>query len=210
MELQLTLINDSGKPGNLIAFQRYGQERHSLAWLSKYAYPGTQVAYTWDTDDLAYIWAGTGKLGPDVVVDIAQIVPASTTDANNVAFSYDADHRTFFFHAPTGDGPAGQLIIRQDHTVPVNAASVGIAIAGKATIAFDAQPNLTISILPHASLYVAFGDFKQGQYIGDVEAIGAVEVKFPANVIAMTATIDADGNWTVEQNVLGKKAPEEA
>ncbi|HVJ61114.1 MAG TPA: hypothetical protein VM555_00155 [Tahibacter sp.] len=210
MTLQLTLINNAGKPGNVFAFQRYGQLQQSIAWLSKYAYPGTQVDFFWDPSSLCFVWSGSGRLGPGVVVDVAQIVPAALSETNQITLSYDAEHRTFFFKDQDA-GPPGRLSIRQDNTLPANFASVGVGLANKATLAFDAQPNLmTVIETQSATLYVAFGDYKQGQYIEDVEALGAVEVKFPPNVVAMTATIDAQGQWTVEANVLGKRVEEES
>jgi hypothetical protein len=209
MTLQLTLVNNSGKPGNLFAFQRYGSLRQSLAWLSKYAYPGTQVDYFWDPSSLCFVWSGTGKLGPGVVIDVAQFVPAAISGTNQITLSYDAEHRTFYFH-DQGQGPqSGQLFIRQDTTIPAHSASVGVGLANKATLVFDVSPNLMTVIDTRATtLWVAFGDYQQGQYIEDVEALGAVEVTFPPNVVAMTATIDADGRWTVVENVLGKRAEE--
>lgn len=210
MTLQLTLINNSGKPGNLFAFQRYGELRQSLAWLSKYAYPGTQVDFFWDPASLSFVWSGSGQLGPGVVVDVAQFVPAALSGTNQVTLSYDAEHRTFFFH-DQGQGPqGGRLFIRQDNTIPVHAATVGVGLANKATLVFDAAPNLMTVIEARSTLWVAFGDYKQGQYIEDVEALGAVEVDFPPNVVAMTATIDADGKWTVVRNILGRQPDAES
>ena len=209
MTLQLTLVNNSGKPGNLFAFQRFGGQPQSLAWLSKYAYPGTQVDFFWDPSSLCFVWSGTGKLGPGVVVDVAQFVPASLSGTNQITLSYDAAHRTFFFH-DQGPGPqSGRLFIREDQTIPAFSASVGIGMANKATLVFDVQPNLMVTIDTNTTLWVGFGDYQQGQYIEDVEALGGVEVKFPPNVVAMTATLNPDGQWTVESNVIGKQ-PDEA
>lgn len=209
-QLQLMLVNNSGKPGNLIIFQRYGNTPNSLAWVSKYAYPGTQFAFRWDPWSYCYVWSGSGNLGPGIEFDAAQTVPASPTDTNLVPFSYDAEHKTFFFGAPERGPQQGVFTIRSDVTVPPNSAVVGIGMAGKATFLTNAQPNFNVAIEPRATYWVAFGNYKQGELIEDVDAIKAVQVTFPPRVVAMTATVAADGSWTIEENVLDKQPAEEA
>ena len=54
---QITLVNNSTAPTALALLQG-----DSVIWLAKYAYPGTQVRFTWDDTDYCFVWAGTGQV----------------------------------------------------------------------------------------------------------------------------------------------------
>ena len=207
LPLTLTMVNNSGKPGSLLVYQQANPTPDAIAWLSKYAYPGTNVQFSWDPTSWCFVWSGSGRLSPGVVFDVAQVVPASFTDASVVAFSYDGANRTFYFGTPHGGAPAGSLLIQQDSSIPVNGAAVGIGMDGKAVYLVESQPNISVAFTPRASYWVAFATkVQQGEYI-DVTTMTVAEVVFPPNVYAMTATIDAQGDWTIEQNIL-QKVPE--
>lgn len=199
---QITLVNNSTAATSLAVLQTSGQDEHggSLAWLAKYAYPGTQVRFTWDDTDLSFVWAGTGQLTPGVVIEVSQVVPATPDGGNAIDLSYDAPNRTFFLHNQrTGDRP-GTLTVSADSSLPVNAAAVGIGMSGKPTFVTAAQPNMNYVFTPRPTYFLAFGSLTQGAVIDAAAPVHPVE--FPPNVYALTATLGADHQWTVVSDIL--------
>lgn len=204
---QITLVNNSASPTALAILQNADENRGVVAWLAKYAYPGTQIRFTWDDDTLCFVWAATGQVGPGVVVDVSQTVATSPVEGNQIELAYDLAHRTFFFRDQQTGRP-GTLSIRQDNTLPGNAAAVGIGMAGKPTVVMQAQPNLMTTFMVKSGYFLAAGAFAQGEII-DTDAVSPHAVAFPPNVVALTATLGADGQWTVVSDILATVADDE-
>ncbi|MCQ4166905.1 hypothetical protein [Tahibacter harae] len=200
---QITLVNNSTAPTALALLQG-----DSVIWLAKYAYPGTQVRFTWDDTDYCFVWAGTGQVSPGVILDVSQVVPASPNDNNQIDFSYDAPNRTFFFGKPQSGTPTGTLMIRADNTVPVDAVAVGIGMAGKPSAVMSAQPNMMYRFTPRPDYRLAFGNLTQSEVV-DPAALPTFPVSFPPNVYALTATLDEGHQWTVVSDILSKAEADE-
>lgn len=195
---QITLVNNSTAPTTLALLQG-----DSVIWLAKYAYPGTQVRFTWDDTSYCFVWAGTAQVSPGVILDVSQVVPTSLTQGNLIGISYDAANRTFFFNDQQ-DGPQqGVLYVRADQTLPVSAVAVGIGMADKPTAVVPAQPNMMYSFQPKPDYRLAFGQLTQSQVV-DPQALPTYPVAFPPNVYALTATLNPDNSWTVESDILSK------
>jgi rhizosphere induced protein len=195
---QITLVNNSTTPTALALLQGGG-----VVWLSKYAYPGTQVRFTWDDNDYCFVWAGAAKVSPGVILDVSQVVPTALNQGNLIGISYDAANRTFFFNHQQ-DGPQqGMLYVRADQTLPVSAVAVGIGMAGKPTAVVPAQPNMNYSFQPRPDYRLAFGALTQSEVV-DPETLPTHPISFPPNVYALTATLNADNTWTVESDILSK------
>jgi hypothetical protein len=200
---QITLINNSTMPTALAVLQsQAGHGNIAVAWMAKYAYPGTQVRFTWDDTDLCFVWAGTGQLSPGIIVDAAQVVPADLQEGNYVKLSYDAQNRTFHFHAPTEGAPPGTLAIQQDMTIPANAIATGIGMAGKASMVVQAQPNMNTAFAARPGYQLCFGNLVQSQLLDLSTLTQPQPVDFPPNVYALTATLGPDNQWTVVSDIL--------
>jgi rhizosphere induced protein len=200
-QLQLILVNNSPNAGNLVVYQ--GPPTNSLAWFSKYVYPNTQVSFSWDPTDYDFLWSATGKLTSGVVFDASQVVPAKLGTSNQITLSYDSTNRVFFFNHQTAGQQADAFTILEDGSLPENAAAVGIGMAGRATSAFQAMPNMTVQIWPmDATYWVTFGTIEQGELITYATSLPPVQVQFPPNVSSMTVTLNADNTWTVTPNIL--------
>jgi hypothetical protein len=204
-QLQLILVNNSPNPGNLVVYQQFGAQpsTNPLAWFSKYVYPSTRVSFSWDPTDYDFVWAGTGQIASGVVFDASQVVPAKLGSTNQITLSYDSANRVFFFNHQTAGQQANVFTILQDGSLPANAAAVGIGMAGRATFAVQAMPNITVQITPAGATYwVTFGTIQQGEFFTAETLLPPVQVQFPVNVNSMTVTLNADNSWTVKPNIL--------
>jgi rhizosphere induced protein len=204
-QLQLILVNNSLNPGNMVVFQQLGAQpaENPLAWFSKYVYPNTQISFSWDPSDYDFVWAGTGKITSGVVFDASQVVPAKLGTSNQITLSYDGVNHVFYFNSQKAGPQADQFTILEDSSLPANAAAVGIGMAGRATFAVQAQPNMTVQIDPVGSTYwVTFGTVQQGEFFTITTQLAPVQVQFPVNVNSMTVTLNADNTWTVTPNIL--------
>ena len=204
-QLQLILVNNSLNPGNLVVFQQVGSgpSTDPLAWFSKYVYPNTQVSFSWDPTDYDFVWAGTGKITSGVVFDASQVVPAKLGTANQITLSYDSSNHVFFFNHQTAGQQENVFTILEDASLPANAAAVGIGMAGRATFAVQAMPNMNVQFNPtNAGYWVTFGTIQQGEFFTSETTLTPVQVQFPVNVNSMTVTLNADNTWTVTPNIL--------
>ena len=197
---QLTLVNKSASPTSLAVLQGNSEQSGVVAWLAKYAYPDTQIRFTWDDNDFCFVWAGTGQLSPGVLIEASQVVPATLTEGNFIDLSYDSKNRTFFFHDQQTGDRAGSLTIRQDTSVPPNAVAAGIGMAGKPTLVVQASPNMITTFQPRTAYYLAFGAITQGEIV-DTQVVQPYAIEFPPNVVALTATLGPDNQWTVVSDI---------
>lgn len=198
---QITLVNNSATATSLAVLQGSGEQPGNVAWLVKYAYPGTQVRFTWDDADYSFVWAGTGQLSPGIVVESSQVVPATPVEGNVIDLSYDSRNRTFYFHNQQTGGQMGMLSIRQDSSIPANAIAAGIGMAGKPTLVVQASPNMYTTFQPRPAYFLAFGAITQGEIV-DPQTLPTQAVEFPPNVVALTATLGPTNTWTVVSDIL--------
>jgi hypothetical protein len=204
-QLQLILVNNSLNAGNIVVFQSFGSapSTNPLAWFSKYVYPNTQVSFSWDPADYSFVWSGTGKITSGVVFDASQVVPAKLGATNQITLSYDSVNHVFFFNQQTAGQQANVFTICEDGSLPANAAAVGIGMAGRATFAVQAMPNMNVELSPtDATYWVTFGTIQQGEFFTVETSLTPVQVQFPVNVNSMTVTLNADNTWTVTSNIL--------
>ncbi len=196
----LVCQNQSDLSGEFCVFQQDPDlgvsDARSVAWLVKAAHPTTTVTFTWTTGD-DFTWCETGELTSGIIAASAQVWPADASTSNQVTFTLVGG--AFTFENQTAGPVAGQLRIVEDSTIPAQTASVGIGMGGQATFLVQAQPNLTLDFEPSPQIWLAFGDYSTGQVL-DPEAVpDAVQIEYPTNVYSMTAILNADNTWTIEQ-----------
>jgi len=150
-----------------------------------------------------FVWSQTGPLVPGVIATAAQVWPANLTDTNQVTLTYD---RAFTFTNQTAGPQAGTLNIRDDNTIPPNTASVGIGMSGAATILMQAHPNFMYQFLARPEYWIAFGDYTIGEALDTASIPNAAQIEFPPNIYSVTATLNADGSWTIIQTPLANAA----
>jgi rhizosphere induced protein len=173
-----------------------------LAWLTRYAYPTTRVTLTW-TLQYDFVWSQTGLLVPGVVATAAQVWPADLITTNQVTLTYD---RAFTFKNQQAGPQSGSLFINADATIPVNTASVGIGMAGAPTMLVQAQPNMSYVFTPRPEYWISFGNYTTGEAIDISSMTSAAQIVFPPNIYSMTATLNANNTWTIQQTSMANAA----
>jgi hypothetical protein len=167
----------------------------SLAWFSKVAAKNSTVTFTW-TIDYSFVWAETGELIPGVFFMAGQTPSADLSTMNSITLSYLGGAYQFQNQGP-GAG-SGNLYIREDSTVPLKQASVGIGMSGAGTFVVQAQPNYNLIFTPHPKYYITFGTFTAGQVLDIAAVTNKAEILFPPGVTSMTAILGPDNSWTVK------------
>jgi hypothetical protein len=190
--------NNGPENGSACIFQRQPDldvsSVMSLAWFSKHVNQGSGVIFDW-TLDYSFVWSQTGTLVPGATFIASQVVDADLTNANEITLDYNGGYR--FTNPQVGPIP-GTLEILQDGTLPANDASVGIGMSGSGTFAVQAEPRITTKFTPRPQYWIGFGNYSQGQVL-DVESMTDVaQIKFPAGVYSMSATLNDDNTWSIE------------
>ncbi len=196
----LNFVNNSSLTGDACVYQQDPDINDpnvmSLAWFCKPATPTTTVRFEW-TIDYSFVWSETGKLQPGVMFTASQDWPADLTSSNQVQFTKVGGAYTFQ-NQQQGPQP-GTLYVNQDGTITPNQASVGIGMSGSGTFAVQSQPNITAMFTPHPQYWITFGDFSQGEVLDITQITSDANIDFGVNNYSMTAILNADNTWTVEQ-----------
>src|SRR6478752_3202453 len=145
----------------------------SLAWFSKVAAPNTTITFSWSID-YSFVWAETGLLIPGVMFMAGQTLPADLSTTNSVTLSYLGG--AYQFQNQSSGPNAGSLYIREDGTVPLKMASVGIGMSGSGTFAVQAQPNMNLIFTPHPKYYITFGNFSRGEVLDPTSVTNKAEI----------------------------------
>jgi hypothetical protein len=190
----------------------------SLAWFAKPAYPTTTVVFRW-TVDYSFIWSETGTLIPGVYFDASQTWPADpsivgtsseTKPGNQIGFSHPSANAYTFTSTPTPGAQSGSLYVKEDPNIPLKRASVGIGMSGSGTFAVQSQPNLNLAFTPHPIYFLAAGTYTQGEVLDIGSVTNPTDIRFPAGVFSMTATLTENNTWRVDpttrENALERKS----
>ena len=198
----LSAMNHSANSGSFCAFQQDPDlgvpGALPLAWFSKYVHPQTTIKFVW-TADYNFVWSETGVLVPGVGFDASQVFDADVQNLNQITLSYIGGAYSFI-NQSKGPKP-GPLYIREDASIPLKKASVGIGMSGAGTFVVQAQPNLTLNFTPHPRYYIAFGSYTQGEALDVGEMTNTAEIVFQQNIYSMTAILNADNSWTVDSTL---------
>jgi len=198
VEYKINFQNNSSNSGSIMVFQ---QDENigvdgvmSLAWFSKYVHPSTFGYFDW-TIDYNFVWAETGELKPGIRFQASQNPYADLTSSNAIGLTFDGAYN--FVNQGAGT-PSGSLYIKEDGTVPLDQASVGIGMSGAGTFVVQAQPNMNLTFTPHPEYWIAFGNYTKGDVLNVQEMTNAANVAFPPGIYVMNAILNADNSWTIE------------
>ena len=196
----LTMVNQGNQAWTMYVYQKapdpVARNLFSLAWLaSPYLIRvGDQVRFTW-TIDYSFVWDALGLLKPGVNFRASGAQPCSP-DGNNIT-EFDRLPGPGLSIPVKGD-PAGSLVINDNKDVPASEFSVGIGMSGAGTFVQQAGPSLKHQFTPTPAYYVAAGEDTHVGDILDIESITpTAEVRFPPDVYALAATLEANNEWTI-------------
>jgi hypothetical protein len=197
----LTVLNENAKWQQFALFQTIPQiigpsiDPTSLAWMVGGAAAGSpdnpsQSAFNWTIDysvTVGYIQQQGSTTSPrsfqtassvGVMIDTQNTVPVTYQGP----FPYGAPG----FPAGPTDGVKGLIVAKADNNIPTVAVqasksvylNVGIAMAGKPTVAVQLEPNITYQFTPKPRYYILAGSFLQGQVIDTATSSAAYELVF--------------------------------
>jgi hypothetical protein len=196
----LRFHNKSGKTQTFVCYQPppHDDSGMALAWFAMPIASGVEVNFRWrQSYDL--VWLETGSLTPGVQFTASEVVPATQPTGNRITLT-NADGA--FSFVGQGAGQPNQFTVACDGTIPQDTVSVGIGMSGSPIEVVQAAPNMQFMFAPYANYWVTIADVTQGEVL-DLSALGhKAQVVFPPNVMAMTATLNADQTWTVQQGLV--------
>jgi hypothetical protein len=197
----ITVLNENAKWQQFAVFQTIPQiigpsvDPLSLAWMVGGAAAGTPdqpstSSFNWTIDysvTVGYVQQ-QGTPGSPRSFQTASSVAVMINNQNQVPVTYQGP---FPYGAPgfpegPSDATKGLILAKADDTiptVPVQASksiylNVGIAMAGKPTIAVQLEPGLLYQFTPKPKYYILAGSFVQGQVIDTATSSAAYEVSF--------------------------------
>lgn len=197
----LTILNENAKWQQFALYQTIPQiigpsvDPLSLAWMVGGAAAGTpdnpsQSVFQWTIDysvTVGYIQQlGTGSSPRSFQTASALDVMINSQNTVPVTYQGPFPYGAPGFPAGPTDGTQGLIVTKSDNTiptVPVQASknvyvNVGIAMAGKPTVAVQLEPNLTYQFTPKPRYYILAGSFIQGQVIDTATSSAAYELVF--------------------------------
>lgn len=194
----ITFVNESSAKQDFMIYQRIGQ-RACLAWFAEPVRTGGNRKYEW-RETYGFVWANMPKFAPGNVFVAEETVPASVDYNNYIEFSRRGSD--FFFLNANDKGRKGILSIKTTNLVPSRMVALGLSMQNAPMIAFEAGSNLIAEFYVEGLEYwIAAGDYKPGEIL-DIEQIeNKCLVKFDPNIFAVKATLKANNEWTLENEI---------
>ncbi len=194
-------VNQSASAGKVCVYQDNSNVTFSqtnckvLAWMLTGANSLVQVKLQWRAD-YDFVWFDYSS------PETRQVLPTNVNTGNSVAFK--KNQYGYYFQTMAANGPAGQLSIQSDGSIPtVNKTLVGIGMNGAGTFAAPAGPNLNYRFTPvkDASLvyWISFGyySFEVNDPIDTATLNTPAQIIFPYGVYTMTAVLNSQNQWSI-------------
>lgn len=194
----ITFVNESSKEQDFMIYQSLA-EKTGLAWFAEPIRIGGNRKFEW-RETFGFVWANMPKFAPGSVFIAEETVPASVDYNNNIEFSRQGSN--FFFQNANDKGGKGNLTIKTTDLVPAGMVALGLSMQNAPMFAYEAETNRTNIITVGAIEYwIVAGNFKQGEVLDLKQIENNCRVKFPPNIFAVKATLDANGTWTLENEI---------
>ncbi|WP_037080736.1 hypothetical protein [Neorhizobium vignae] len=197
----LTVLNEHSKWQQFALYQTIPQiigpsvAPSSLAWMVGGAAAGSATqpsmsSFNWTIDYAATVGhiQQLGSAGSPRSFMTASTTSVMIDTHNTVPVTYQGPFPWGApgFPAEPTDGVKGLIVVKADNTIPdvlVQASkntylNVGIAMAGKPTIAVQLEPGITYQFTPKPKYYILAGAFVEGQVIDTATTSAAYEVSF--------------------------------
>jgi hypothetical protein len=192
---RIRFYNQSAETQTFVCFQAGEREPTGLvpAWFAMPASSQTTLTFDWGIQ-YDFVWMESGKLAPGITFTAQEVTPAALPATSQINLTYAEGA---FGFADQGQGQPDMLMISCDGTIPLDTASLGIGMAGSATVLMQAQPNMTYTFPPTLNYFMTLADVTQGEIIDPTKLPFIVPLVFPPGIMALTVTCNADGTVTV-------------
>jgi rhizosphere induced protein len=146
-------------------------------------------------------------LSPGAIFRSMENLPADTSSNNAVTLS-NARQNMRFIDQRAGS-QTDNFYIHNAADVPMRAVAEGLAQNDRPVFVVAAQPNMQAQFGIDSEIWIAFGEFEQGEVLDPGLSGRALlekskviygpptRVVFPSGVTAMDATLNADNSWTI-------------
>jgi len=197
-QYSLTVNNHASKSAYFMVYQNdptsWDPNALSIAWFAKYSNPSprAKIKFQWNID-WGFSWAETGTLKAGIQFEASETYQPTGAADNKILLDFNG---AYFFNGESAGADPDRLYIVESKNIPVNSkASVGVTMGGNTVYAVQAQPNQNLTLSPHPTYYLAYGNYEEGAVI-DVSTINnPLRLEYPTGVFAMTTTLNADNTW---------------
>ena len=193
-KFNINATNNSMNSGSFMIFQRDSsmqQQVFSLAWMTQYGQPNTNVKFTWE-ENYAFVFGQTGTLQPGIQFRPSQEYRADLTTNNAITLSNSG------FTNQQSQSPSGCFYIQQDASIPMGRLSVGIAIANAPAMVVQAVPNAQTVFTPTPEYWIAFGNFNAGTVLDTYSLNNSARLVFPSGKTTLNVTLNPNGTWSIQ------------
>jgi hypothetical protein len=200
----VSIVNHSSHPAYFMLYQNdptsWDPNALALAWFAKFSNPGPNalVKFSWAVE-WGFSWAETGTLKPGIQYE-ASDSRTSSPGNNQITLTYNGAYD--FVSQQAGADP-NRLYIKEDASIPINsAASVGVTMSGSTVYATQARPTTNLTLSPHPTYYLAYGNYAPGDVI-DVSTINnPLPLVYQTGVYSLHTTLNVNDTWTPPQNLV--------
>jgi rhizosphere induced protein len=202
MQFELVAVNGTSRTETFCLYQPPeggGGSSSTVAWFTKNAAPNARITFRWELS-YDFVWGETGPLTPGAIFDASQVLAGNLTTENTVGLTYQ--NRAVSFTNLSQGPQQGTMMVQCDSSIPPQMLAAGLGMSGSATYVMQAAPNMHLMFTPRPNYFLAFGNFTRGQILVPDEIQNPTQINFPPNIFSMTATLNANGTWTIKSNPL--------
>jgi hypothetical protein len=199
--LTVVVQNNSGSTTEVCLYRMLSNGNiWPIAWMAQSAHWNLGTTFKW-TEQWQFVWAQTQALAGGTILQAGQAVNADPTASNAITLTYSAGSGFSFTGQKAGEQPGNYMIVA-DGTIPPQQVAAGLGMSGVVNAVIMAQPYFNLSFFPPTQIWIVAGDYKPGQILDPSTLGSAAQVVFPINTVSMTATLNADGSWSVASTPL--------
>jgi rhizosphere induced protein len=196
------IVNNSGQQTTAYVFVTTPNPQvQSTAWLAEQVFPGENNSLTWDTST-QLMWAYSA-LEPGSTFEAQQVLsvpPAGPGQTGAVDLAQENGSYIMTSDQTSAVAPPGSLAVLSSPSVSVGSVSVAMGLSGAPALVAQAMPDFVNTFPTNGLTYwLSTSPFVQpGQVLPNYATYNAVQLDFPPGVGALTATLNADGTWTIQ------------
>ena len=172
-----------------------------IAWEAALATSGADGIFAW-TDYWQFVWTKTSTLAPGTLLEPGELLYADPRSGNQVTLRFSEEDSRFAFTGQHAVSPPDRFTIDADGALPPQQVAAGLAIGGQLVTVVPILPAMKYVFAAPDQVWIALGDVRRGQVLGDNLVTDDVQIVFPPNTVSMTATLNHDRSWSIAPTPL--------